>query len=329
MSTTPVLQLPRAAPMGTITRRAAVVLLGLAWLLLASPLPTSLAGTGVALVALQVGIGVSLNQSTRWQVWRRPSRLDEREAQQRDRAYRHAFRGIGVGVFLLIVSGAVEVFFRPGYSQPLLAFDSGPRILAALVLLLALLPCACLAWSAAPRLRDQDSSTSNHRPPRSLLLALPVLAVVVTVGLWSALVTLLPARTLTVISRPSHSVGWGGAKCEGLELSRELGSGLGAALNLDTNVCFNGRRAWNGNQSFSRTSYLSARRPLAANCSPRIDATDFENVTGESCSERGTPDGTLRLVTRARVSATPGGWLRRTLTLTVLVTGHGKVLQPA
>ncbi|MGH7706042.1 MAG: hypothetical protein ACRENY_09265 [Candidatus Dormibacteria bacterium] len=329
MSTALVLRLPGAPPMGTITRRAAVVLLGLAWMLLASPLPTSLAGAGVLLVALQVGIGVSLNQSTRWQVWRRPSRLDEREAQQRDRAYRQAFRGIGVGVFLLLVSVSGQSFLRPDFWQPILAFDRGPRDLAALVLLLLLLPGACLAWSAAPRLPDQDSSTSESRSRRWLLSGLPVLGAVVTIGLWSAAVALLPASTLTVTQRPSHSVGWGGAKCEGLEVSRELGSGLGAALNLATNVCFNGRRAWNGNQSFSRTSYLSARRPTVANCSLRIDATDFEYVSRVSCTERGTPDGTLQLVTRARVSAAPGGWLSRTLTLRVLVTAHGKEVLPA
>ena len=82
-------------------RRTAVALAGALWFLLASPVPESLRGWGIAVVLTIVTIVVALGAGTGWIAFRRRDRLDEFSRGLRDRAYRLAFRLFVLGVVLL------------------------------------------------------------------------------------------------------------------------------------------------------------------------------------------------------------------------------------
>jgi hypothetical protein len=106
-----------------------------------------------------------------------------------------------------------------------------------------------------------------------------------------------------------------------------LGDGLGAAVNLDADVCWNGRKAWDAQEGTSASKYFTAREADRTTCSLSMDASDFEEVTGQSCTEEGSADGTVRLVATARVSSGLGSWLDRTLQATVVINAKGRVLR--
>jgi hypothetical protein len=299
----------------------------LLWALLASPEPTSLRGTGALLVAVIVGLGVALNQATGWRAWRRPSRLDERESRARDQAYRFAFRGMGVGIFVVIVTSLIATYLppRPDWPTPL-AFSSGPRYLVAVLLLLAVLAPVCLAWSETAGQSDAPPTRRGPLIPLVRAGSAPLAAVVLVLLAWSAAVALVPAQTVMAEKLPSPSVSVGGGSCATVEVSEELGGGLGSAVTVDANVCWNGHRAWDGNRGLPPpTEDLAADRPRAFNCSLGIDAGDFEEVSAESCTEQADASGTFRFVARARVGSGIGDWLDRTLGVTVAVTAKGKV----
>jgi len=310
-----------------------VVAMGLIWALLAAPEPSSLRGMGVLLAAVLVGLGVALGEVTRWRAWRRSALLDERDAAIRDRAYRLAFRGMGIGIFLLLLSSLVAA----GLAEPVtagsigsepLSFLVGPRYLVALLLLIALLPTALLAWTSADATVRRRGGDPGQRSALARPLLTPALAGLLFFGLWTAAVALLPPRTARAEQRPSLAVTWTGADCATLAASRELGAGLGAALTIDATICWNGHRAWDGLQGLQppgRPTVL--RTPPTSSCSIAVDATDFENISQETCTESRDARGTIRLEARAKVTSGITPWLDRSLVESVVVTGQGQVLQ--
>ncbi|HUY10096.1 MAG TPA: hypothetical protein VMW80_11760 [Candidatus Dormibacteraeota bacterium] len=311
--------------------RALVVATAMIWTLLALPVPTSLRGSAALLVAALVALGVALAEATDWRVWRRPSMLDERENQVRDRSFRTAFRGIGAGVLLLVVTVVADSLLLPhkagSSAPPLLYFTRGPRYLVAFVLLLTLLPTMTYAWLQEDPPDDHNGRRPDHLRSSARRIAGPLLAGLAVLGIWIGAIFALPPRTLAVDQSPSASITVGGARCASLDVSRELGDGLGAAVNLDADVCWNGREAWDAQEGTSLLKYFTAQDPDRTTCSLTIDASDFEEVTGQSCTEEGSPDGTIRLVATARVSSGLGSWLDRSLRATVTVSAKGKVLR--
>lgn len=306
-------------------RRALVLLMVLLWCLLASPWPASLQGSGALLVAVLVAAGVALGRVSQWRAWRRPSRLDERETLARDYAYWVAFRGVGIGLFVLIVTAFVAaVLHHQNGAQPI-DFATGPRDLVAAILLLALLPTVTLTWT------DADPATEGGRSwlTRGISLLLPALAGLIVLACWAAAVWLIPPGTVQARIAPSPTLTVSGAQCDALEITRQLGDGLGAALTIDTNVCWNGRRAWDGTEGYGPPGvlYLAGTPPLrASTCSLGIDSTDFENISQETCTEQRTSSGTLLIRARARVGSGIGDWLDRTLMARLVVTAKGRVL---
>ncbi|MGA9921153.1 MAG: hypothetical protein WBR23_07875 [Candidatus Dormiibacterota bacterium] len=313
------------------TTRLLVVATVLIWTLLALPVPTSLRGSAPLLVAALVGLGVALAQATHCRVWRRPSRLDERENQVRDRSFRIAFRGIGAGVLLLVVTVVVDSLLLPhkagSSAPPLLFFTRGPRYLGAFVLLLTLLPTVTYAWLDDDPPDEHNGRGQDRRRASTWRITAPLASSLVVLGIWIGAVVALPPRTLAVDQSPSTSITVGGAHCASLDVSRELGDGLGAAVNLDADVCWNGRQAWDAQEGTSPLEYFAARDPDQSTCSLTLDSSDFEEVTGQSCTEQGSLDGTVRLVATATVSSGLGRWLARTLTATVVVNAKGRVLR--
>ncbi|MGH7643844.1 MAG: hypothetical protein ACRENX_12690 [Candidatus Dormibacteria bacterium] len=305
------------------------MLMVLLWALLASPVPTSLRGGGVLVVAFLLGLAVALNQTTSWKTWRRPSQLDERESQLRDRAFRLAFRSVGAGLFLLIVTASVSSILRSldSGSDPL-AFPNGPRYLLAFLLLLALLPSVVHAWLEQDQLDGPSGRHDRGRGVRTVVarVVAPVLTALIVAGVWIAAVAILPPRFSQVVQNPSPSFGYGGAHCETLAVSRELGAGLGSAITVDVDVCWDGREAWDGSQRKPPTDDGASMTAPAKTCSLRLDATDFQDISKESCTEQDAADGTFHLVARAEVSPELGIGAERTLQASLTVNWSGRVL---
>ena len=308
--------------------RLLVVAMVLVWCLLASPVPTSLRGSGAVLVAFLVATGVVLGQNSQWRVWRRTSQLDERERQARDNAYRLAFRAMGIGIFVLVVTASIADALH-GQTRGPLAFADGPRYLIAALLLFGLLPTVILTWPEARSPAESPSSTPSGRLSGISAAMRPALAGLLVLGVWGAALWLVPAGTVRAIVVPSPNLSMSGGTCGAVQISRQLGGGLGAALNISTNICWNGRHAWDGDRSLGPAGKYPFP-PVEGNpptCSLGIDSSDFEPISSESCTEEHYPSGELRIVAQARVSSGIDGWLSRTIRASIAITAKGKVLK--
>ncbi|MGH7642962.1 MAG: hypothetical protein ACRENX_08130 [Candidatus Dormibacteria bacterium] len=300
-------------PLSQLPRRGAVVVVGSAWLLLALPLPLSLEGWGPGLVALIVALGIGLLRTNGSPLWRRGPELDERELQQRNQSYRLAYRLLGPAVLLLLVTCLISraLHFTRGPSNYWYAVPAnsvlGPRELLAFVLLVALLPVGVAAW------RNGPAQGSQARLPRRLLerTAAPLAGLLAVLLAWTVILATAPASTVVASQVPATFFDQFPGGCGSYATSRGLGDGLGPALNLITEACWDGRRAWIPKQ-FHRLA-----------CTPALQATDFGTLEVISCGTQRLADGSIRIELRARV----GGWLDvaagRLLAVQLRVDRHG------
>jgi hypothetical protein len=313
--------------------RVVLLLLAACWLLLASSIPTSLHGAGIVLVLAVIGLDLVLGMTTDWLAFLPTSRLDERQAALRDRAYRLAFRLLALGILLMVPLAIFGAALATSNMQIINAVPDAitARHLAAFVELMLIGPTAVIAW-----LQENEATGGQGRIQGwwSLVLV-PLLA-----GLWFVAGQVLPAQTYTTHGMSGEFSAFG-ATCDHYAAEKSIAGGLGGATRFKVEVCWDGRNAWAfGDPSLQTPAnfipapvpadqlsapYSMPTLPDLTSCAPADPDIDFVNVT-ERCSQEIGPDGTMHLTLQGRVSPLPGGAGSREVQIRLVVTRDGKVV---
>jgi hypothetical protein len=323
---------------GSRSRGRGLVILGiLIWVVLASPYPRQLHGTGMLLMLLLVGVDVVLGVVTGWLAFRRTDDVDERQAALRDHAYRLAFRLIGVGVLFMVVL-VFAGFFAPNAetsSQPDLPSGLAARQLVAFLELLVIVPTAVIAWL------DPIDDEELAKRWRGLRTWTPALAIPAIAAGWLLAVAALPAQFVTLTQVPDSGFSLSGANCGRYLAKKDVGSVFGGSIRLQAEVCWDGRNAFVFGDPSLQTPMGVVPTPVPADqmvapltmpslpnltgCTTRNADTDFVAVT-EGCTEQIDANGTMRLNARGRVSPLPGGAGARDVQIQLIVTRDGKLV---
>jgi len=307
------------------TTRVFVFLVALGWLVVAAQFPYSLQGAGILIVLALIALSVVLGVRTGWLAFQSTSRLDERQATLRDRAYRIGFRLVGAGVlvmFVLYIVGVILQAIMLGPQSQATSDGFSARTVLAILELLAIAPTAVIAW-----LLPSDSEPANGPATRWLpLMAVPIVALA-----WIIAVLAAPLQTTVLATVPDNSFTMSAAKCGHFGAVKRVASGFGGAARLEAEVCWNGQQAFTyGDPSLPRPTSLPSEefsRPLPGLtiCAPLATDTDFGNVV-ERCTGQIDADGTLHLALRGQVSPLPGSVGAREVQIQLVVTRDGKLL---
>jgi len=305
--------------------RVCVVLVALCWLVVASQVPYSLDGAGIIVLLALVGLDVVLGVTTGWLAFAPTSRLDERQAALRDRAYRIGFRLVGAGVLLMFVLYIVGKILQAIILNGALRLPSdgfSARTALAILELLVMGPTAVIAWLLPP-----NSESTNGRLARWL----PLIAVPAVAALWLIAVLVAPLQSTTVTTIADNGFSMSAAKCGHFTAVQRVAAGFGGGARLEAEVCWNRQQAFTyGDPSLPRPASLPAVEfampyPGLTRCAPVATDTDFGNVV-EHCTAQIDADGTLHLSLRGRVSPLPGGVGSRDVEIQLVVSRDGKVL---
>lgn len=309
--------------------------------LLASALP--LHGFGILVVVVLAGLDLVLLQATGWLAFRRSAALDERQTALRDRAYRRGFRLIGLAVLLLwLVWFLSYVLVTQGATVSAGAgIDSGiaGRVLVVVAELLTMTATCVVAWreDGSPESDGVAARPGRWRHRRRVAwLLLPAI-----VAAWLLAVAWGPPQS---VARGSISVSGGGGPASGWAC-HEFGGGtmvgadFGAIVGLRAYVCWNGTDAfvWGDpalpppaglNRYFKPFTALAfdAAQPFETGCG-LDNVGDFAAVGQTTCSERIDAGGTMHYTVSARVSPLPFGIASREVSIELVVTRAGKVLE--
>jgi len=306
--------------------RVCVVLVSLCWLVVASQLPYSLAGTGIVVMLALVALDVVLGVTTGWLAFAPTSRLDERQTALRDRAYRIGFRLVGAGVlvmFLLYIAGNIlsAIIIDGQLRLPTDGFSA--RMALAIVELLLIAPTVVIAW-----LLPAETDSVDRRRARWLpLIAAPAVAL-----LWLIAVLAGPAQSTTVATIPDNGFSMSDATCGHFSSVDRVASGFGGGARLEAEVCWNHQQAFPvGDTSLLHPASLPAEEfarpyPGLTRCAPFVTDTDFATVD-EHCSMNIDREGTLHINLRGRISPLPGGVAARDVQIQLVVTRDGKVVR--
>jgi hypothetical protein len=305
--------------------RTCVALLALLWLVVASQLPYSLGGAGILILLAVVALDVVLGATTGWLAVAPTSRLDERQAALRDRAYRIGFRLAGAGVlvmFLLYITGNIVLAIILNGQLRLPTDGFSARTALAIVELLLMAPTAVIAW-----LLPADRELVVGRRARWLpLVAVPAVAVV-----WLIVLLAAPVQTTTVATIPDSGFSMGDATCGHFSAVDRVAYGFGGGARLEAEVCWNRQQAFPvGDTSLPHPASLPAEEfarpfPGLTSCAPTPMDTDFGTVV-ERCSVQIDAEGTLHVALHGRVSPLPGGLLARDVQIQLVVTRDGRVV---
>jgi hypothetical protein len=307
------------------TTRVCVVLVSLCWLIVASSLPYSLNGTAIVVLLALVALDVVLGVTTGWLAFAPSSRLDERQAALRDRAYRIGFRLIGAGVlvmFVLYIAGNIlQAIIMDGQLRlPSDGFNA--RTALAILELLVIAPTVVIAW-----LLPADRETVVGRRARWLpLFAVPAVALAWLIG-----VLAVPVQATAIATIPDNGFAMGDATCGHFSAVDRVAYGFGGGVRLEAEVCWNRQQAFPvGDTSLPHPASLPAEEfarpfPGLTRCAPVALDTDFGRVV-EHCSVEIDADGTLHLDVRGRVSPLPGGLGARDVQIQLVVTRDGKLV---
>lgn len=305
--------------------RVVICLLAIAWLILCSPVPQSLRGTGMVVVLAIIALDLILVVGTRWVAFTPTSRLDERQAALRDDAYRTAFHWMRASLILMLILATVGTGIASvngGSAAPGVPL----RFLIAFLELLVILPTAVLAWTGDAFSASLDMSSTSGRRWWPLLL-IPAMAL----G-WIALSASLPARTIE--HRGMNGMfDMTGATCDQFAVAKEVAAGFGGAVGFHAEVCWNGSEAFAfGDPSFTLPSGVLPEQEVLPNgpslpwlteCSPGNAENDFARIS-QTCTEQVDADGTMTLTAHGRVSPLPGGLAGRDLQVQLTVSRDGK-----
>jgi len=315
------------------TSRIGVLLLAACWLLLASSLPASLHGTGIVIVLAILALDLALGVMTDWLAFLTTSRLDERQAALRDRAYRVAFRLVAVGVLLMLVLTIIGAIAAGDNLQNVNAVPDAisARHLLAFLELLLVAPTAVIAW-----LEAGESGSEPHR----LEAWWPLVLVPLLAATWFVVVQVLPAQVVTTRGMNGMFEA-SGASCDHFAAEKSVAGGLGGTARLKVEVCWDGQHAWAFGDPSLHTPMDIVPSPVPAgelvsplsmpslrdltSCAPRDPDSDFVNVS-EWCTQQIGADGTMRLTVHGRFSPLPGNVASRDVQIQLVVSRDGKVL---
>ena len=339
----------RAQPRRRAARRVLVIAIGAVNALLASALP--LHGFGIVVVAALAVLDILLLQATGGLAFRRASGLDERQRLLRDLAYRRGFRWIGQAIVLLwivgvgseiavtVVSATTSQFSIPAVS----AVDTGiaGRIVLAMAELLLMMPTCVIAWredGGSGMEGVEDEGGRERRRTWRAWLVLPGL-----VAAWLVAVGWLPPQSAPHGSFSSTSGGGSsGLACQEFAGGTMVGAEFGATLGLGADVCWDGTVAYVvGDPSLPipasaihdyavpgftpPPNEVNPAQPLSG-CGWDTTA-DFAAVSRTRCGERIDANGTLHYTVSAQVSPLPFGIASREVSIHLVVTRTGKVLE--
>jgi hypothetical protein len=295
----------------SVRRALVLAVLGISGLLV-SQVPASLHGAGMLAVIALVGLDVALIRATGGLAFARARSLDERQSALRDLAYRRGFRLLGlaliVGVLLVAVSWIVSAT-RDHAAMSQVDAGIGGRLLVAALELLLMMPTLVIAWMQ----RDQDEDEPDDvagwgwLPASALAVAVTVLASLAPVA-WGAPESAPQSRNFSVVAEMP------GSTCRHFAGGRTVGAPLGATIGMRAEVC------WNGQDAFVHPDFTLTR------CGAD-NADDFAQVSDTICTASTDADGTLRYAVRARISPLPLGIASRDLTMRLVVTRDGRVLE--
>jgi hypothetical protein len=339
----------RARLAGRPGRRSLVVAAWTLIALLASALP--LHGFGILVVMALAGLDILLLQATGWLAFRRGSRLDERQRRLRDFAYRRGFRWIGLAIVLLyvlwlasdiavtVISATTSQFSIPAFS----AVNTGTpgRIVIALAEVLLMLPTCVIAWREDGGGDTDGVADGTERDRRRTWVAWLVLPGIAAA--WFAAVVWLPLQSAPHGSFSSSGGGPSGTTCQTYAGGVMAGAEFGASVGLRANVCWDGSVAYvSGNPSLPlpasvirdygvpeftpSASEINPAQPMLSGCG-LDNLSDFAAVGQTTCTERIDASGTMYYTVSARVSPLPFGIASREVSVALVVTRTGKVLE--
>ncbi len=243
------------------------------------------------LILVLLVLNVLLGAASNWRAFARTSSLDQRQVAIQNRAFRLAFLLVAVGIVV-----AIALSIATGLST---------RRIVALLELVFIAPTAVIAWKLPA---EQDIVWHRKGRLRSWAptLAIPVLAVI-----WLTAVAVLPPRTVTVQDTPNGHYAWG-STCGYFAARKDVGYGLGGAVRMGAEVCWNGETAWPVGTASFRTY-----------CGPTEGDADFATVA-VTCTQGG--NGGMLLIARGKISPLPGSLAARDIELRLIVGPSGNVV---
>jgi hypothetical protein len=321
-------------------RRVAVVAVAAVTAVLASALP--LHGFGIVVVVVLAGLDILLLQATGWLAFRRGSALDERQTALRDRAYRRGFRLIGLAVLLLGLVWFVSYVFvaQDATVSAGAGIDSGiaGRVLVVAAELVTMMATCVVAWreDGSPESDGVAAGAGQGRNGQWVAwLLLPAI-----VAAWLLAVAWGPPQS---VARGSISIIGGGPAsgwtCHEFGGGTMIGAEFGATVGLRAYVCWDGTDAfvWGDpavpppaslNHYFKPFTALEfdGANTLETGCG-MDNLSDFASVGATTCTERIDAGGTMHYTVSARVSPLPFGIASREVSVALVVTRTGKVLE--
>lgn len=309
------------------TPRTLVVLTAVAWLIFASQFPYSLDGLGILVLLALIALDIALGITTGWLAFMPTSRLDERQAGVRDRAYRVGFRLVGTSVVLMVllgIAGNIASFYVVGPPVQSVATGFSPRAIVAVLELLVIAPTVVIAWMMPAEADSAIGQFVRWAP----LVAVP------TVGLlWVVTMVLSPIQSAPATRVPDTGFGMGDATCGHFSAVKEVAAGFGGIARLEATVCWNHQQAFTvGDISLPRPASIHpeewpslSRESWLTTCAPLNTDADFGSIS-EQCIGHIDADGTLHLTMLARIAPMPGSLASREVRADLVVTRDGKVV---
>lgn len=260
-----------------------------------------------ALVAL-ILCDFALGRATRRLAGAPDDVLDERQAVWRNRAYTIAYVLFAATVAAVLVVGQ---FASEGSRQWLADSMKSGGAFVALIELLAFLPSMVIAWIEPDRIVGADAPRLRTSVAARIAVAMVVLSLVIPIVL-SLSIAVGPIGTSTTTHLES-SVDAASAPCRYFGARKHVGIGFGATIPMSAVAC------WNGSSAYEEWGLN------ASDC--HIYSSEFASVDTLECRRTSSPDGTLRFSYRVRVQAAVLPFVTRDLTLALVLSKNGKVVQ--
>jgi hypothetical protein len=258
---------------------------------------------GVYLLVLLVLLDVAVGRATQRLATASEEVVDERQEGLRNRAHRLAYWLLAV-----VVGGTVvvaQIAGSPGRSWLEGSLASGGTVV--LVQLLFGLPAMVIAWTEPDRLAPEVAAPALDA---RTALALRLLALTIAMPfLLSALLAIVPVRTTSWVSPQTFAASH--RLCREFMGSASVGIGVQASLPLHATACWDGEAAspaWGLNES---------------DCN--IAGATLATVETSRCSRVIGPDGTLRFTYGATVTPALLPFLRREVTVSLVLDRDGRV----
>ncbi|MHB8508571.1 MAG: hypothetical protein ACYDGR_07975 [Candidatus Dormibacteria bacterium] len=303
--------------------------------LLALPAPSRLNGYGLLIIALLTGLDFALVGRTRGLGFRPTRGLDERLRQVRDRAYRIAFRLVGLGLVLTIAVRVLPIFpmlVEQASQRDTLGDGISPRVLFAVLEMLVFTPSMVLSWTGF------DPAPGRWARHQSLAAASsgfagPALVAVAVVVAWVTLISAGTPRSSTTNQTPDRDTSVDGATCAHFVSRRDVGYGLGGVVRARAEACWNGKVAFLFGAGPSLPAPAGAPQyfsdpllPDLMGCGLDTDQQDLVAIRGTSCSASIDSAGTLHYRAWGHLFPGPLPFAGREIRVELIIDRNGRVI---